>query len=94
MRARPLCDQAVRPKNAEESEEWRQCAAGLASYRAGQFAKAIELYKHLIEHDKSNPKIAEYYDAVMEVRRKLAASGERILGRLNVPSISRQVAGQ
>lgn len=33
---------------------------------------AIELYKHLIEHDKSAPKVAEYYDAVMEVRRKLA----------------------
>ena len=28
------------------------------------------------------------------VRHKLAASGERILGRLNVPSISRQVAAQ
>jgi tetratricopeptide (TPR) repeat protein len=34
--------------------------------------EAIDLYKHLIDHDKSNPKIAEYYDAVMEVRRKLA----------------------
>jgi len=28
------------------------------------------------------------------IRAKLAASGERILGRLNVPSISRQVAGE
>jgi hypothetical protein len=26
------------------------------------------------------------------IRDKLAASGERILGRLNVPSISRQIA--
>lgn len=34
--------------------------------------EAIELYKHLIDHDKSDPKVAEYYDAVMEVRRKLA----------------------
>jgi len=34
--------------------------------------EAIELYKHLIDHDKSSPKVAEYYDAVMEVRRKLA----------------------
>lgn len=34
--------------------------------------EAIELYKHLIDHDKTNPKIAEYYDAVMEVRKKLA----------------------
>jgi len=34
--------------------------------------EAIDLYKHLIEHDRSNPKVAEYYDAVMEVRRKLA----------------------
>jgi len=29
-----------------------------------------------------------------EVRRRLAASGERILGRLNVPSISRQISAQ
>ncbi|MBL8788314.1 MAG: tetratricopeptide repeat protein [Deltaproteobacteria bacterium] len=34
--------------------------------------EAIELYKHLVDHDKSSPKVAEYYDAIMEVRRKLA----------------------
>ncbi len=34
--------------------------------------EAVDLYKHLIENDKSNPKIAEYYDAIMEVRRKIA----------------------
>jgi len=34
--------------------------------------EAIDLYKHLIDHDKSSPKVAEYFDAVMEVRRKLA----------------------
>ncbi|MCC6621135.1 MAG: tetratricopeptide repeat protein [Deltaproteobacteria bacterium] len=34
--------------------------------------EAVELYKHLIEHDKVNPRIAEYYDAVLEVRRKIA----------------------
>ena len=28
------------------------------------------------------------------IREKLAASGERILGRLNVPSISRQIAAE
>jgi hypothetical protein len=28
------------------------------------------------------------------IRARLAASGERILGRLNVPSVSRQVAAQ
>jgi len=28
------------------------------------------------------------------IRTKLAASGERILGRLNVPSISRQIAAE
>jgi len=28
------------------------------------------------------------------VRNKLAASGERILGRLNVPSVSRLIANQ
>jgi len=28
------------------------------------------------------------------VRARLAASGERILGRLNVPSISRQIAAE
>jgi hypothetical protein len=28
------------------------------------------------------------------IRKKLAASGERILGRLNVPSISRQIAAE
>jgi len=28
------------------------------------------------------------------IRAKLAASGERILGRLNVPSISRQIVAK
>ncbi|MFO0748665.1 MAG: tetratricopeptide repeat protein [Myxococcota bacterium] len=34
--------------------------------------EAVDLYKHLIDHNKVNPKIAEYYDAILEVRRKLA----------------------
>jgi len=33
--------------------------------------EAIALYKHLINHDKVNPKCTEYYDAIMEVRRKI-----------------------
>ncbi len=34
--------------------------------------EAVELYKHMIGKDKNTPKVAEWYDAVMEVRRKLA----------------------
>jgi tetratricopeptide (TPR) repeat protein len=34
--------------------------------------EAVDLYKHLISKDKTTPKVAEWFDAVMEVRRKLA----------------------
>jgi tetratricopeptide (TPR) repeat protein len=37
-----LAEMGMKQNNAEGSEEWRRCAAGLASYRAGQFDKAIE----------------------------------------------------
>ncbi len=33
--------------------------------------EAIDLYKHLVGHDRTTPKVAEWYDAVMEVRRKI-----------------------
>ncbi|MCB9736364.1 MAG: tetratricopeptide repeat protein [Deltaproteobacteria bacterium] len=32
---------------------------------------AIDLYKHLINHDKVSPKVVEYYDALMEIHRKI-----------------------
>ncbi|MCB9728446.1 MAG: tetratricopeptide repeat protein [Deltaproteobacteria bacterium] len=34
--------------------------------------EAIALYQHLIEHDKTSPKVVEYYDALLEIDRKLA----------------------
>ncbi len=33
--------------------------------------EAVDLYKHLISKDKNTPKVAEWYDAIMEVRRKI-----------------------
>lgn len=33
--------------------------------------EAVDLYKHLISKQKSSAKVAEWYDAVMEVRRKI-----------------------
>ena len=33
--------------------------------------EAIDLYKHLIEHDKASPKVVEFYDAIWEVGRKV-----------------------
>ncbi|TNF25286.1 MAG: tetratricopeptide repeat protein [Deltaproteobacteria bacterium] len=33
--------------------------------------EAIDLYQHLIQHDKSAAKVVEYYDALLEVRRKI-----------------------
>lgn len=38
--------------------------------------EAISLFKHLIEHDRTAPKVAEYYVAVMEVRQKLGDTRE------------------
>lgn len=38
--------------------------------------EAIDLYKHLISYNKAAAKVPEYYDAVMEVRRKLADAKE------------------
>lgn len=38
--------------------------------------EAIDLYNHLIQHDKSAPKVVEYYDALLEVRRKIGDMGE------------------
>ena len=33
--------------------------------------EAMDLYKHLINHDKSSVKVVEWYDALLEVRRKI-----------------------
>ena len=38
--------------------------------------EAVDLYDHLIDHDKTNPKVVEYFDAIMEVRRKIGDLGE------------------
>ena len=38
--------------------------------------EAIDLYKHLITHDKTAAKVPEFYDAVLEVRRKIGAMAE------------------
>jgi len=38
--------------------------------------EAIALFKHLIDHDKVAAKVPEYFDAVMEVRRKIGAMTE------------------
>ncbi|MDP6943807.1 MAG: outer membrane protein assembly factor BamD, partial [Myxococcota bacterium] len=33
--------------------------------------EGIDLYNHLIAHDKSSPKVVEFYDALLEINRKL-----------------------
>ncbi|MFT7579044.1 MAG: tetratricopeptide (TPR) repeat protein, partial [Myxococcota bacterium] len=38
--------------------------------------EAVTLYKHLIQHDRTASAAVEYYDAVMEVRRKIGDLGE------------------
>jgi len=38
--------------------------------------EAIDLYKHLIDHEKMSPKVTEFYDAVLEVNRKLGDETE------------------
>ncbi len=38
--------------------------------------EAIDLYKHLIDHDKVAAKVVEYFDAIMELRRKIGDMGE------------------
>lgn len=38
--------------------------------------EAIELYKHLIGHDRVAARAVEYYDALLEVRRKIGDMGE------------------
>lgn len=45
---------------------------------------AIALYMHLIEHDKTSPKVVEFYDAVLEIDRKLAdvPETERIINEI------------
>ncbi len=55
---------------AETYEKLDKMAALLISKDRDE--DAIALYKHLVEHDKTSPKVAEYYSALMEVRKKLA----------------------
>jgi len=38
--------------------------------------EAIDLYNHLIKHDKTSTKVVEYYDALLEVRRKIGDMGD------------------
>lgn len=38
--------------------------------------EAVALYKHLIDYNKVSTKVPEYFDAIMEVRRKIASMPE------------------
>lgn len=38
--------------------------------------EAVDLYNHLIEHNKTGEKVVEYYDAILEVRRTLGDPNE------------------
>lgn len=44
--------------------------------------EAIDLYKHLIDHDKMSEKVPAFYDAVLEVNRKIGDESE-IEGTIN-----------
>ncbi len=44
--------------------------------------EALDLYAHLIQHNRTNPAIVEYYSAIMEVRNKIEDKAE-IEGSIN-----------
>lgn len=46
--------------------------------------EAAELYNHLIEHDRTSPKVVEYFDALLEMHRKIGdlRETEREINRL------------